>query len=303
MSRLAKRPFDCIFLIANPKSSGDGLVKAKELRKKLRESFPKTTVEIKKTQRPGHASDIAATLWKKHPRALFISVSGDGGYHDMVNGLMKAAGPTRRRPLCAIHGAGYGNDHQRSIRGDTDLVEALQRGLWRPLDLLKVDILTGRKQTTRYAHSYVGFGITGDVAGEIDKTRHTWTPQWLEAMRGIVSHEPIPLSVDGKRGRYHSLLILNVSRFGKFLQGADNTKAADGRFEVVSTRAHNRVKLLRMGLQALSGKLGRHPQKSNTRIDLQSNTPTQFDGEPEEFRAGTTLRISSARHAVRTLGQ
>lgn len=221
----------------------------------------------------------------------------------MVNGLIQAVRGTKRKPLCAIHGAGYGNDHQRSVRGKTDLIAAIRKGSWWPLDLLKIELITGKKFAVRYAHSYLGFGITGEVAGEIDKTRHTWTPQWLEAARGFVKHEPIPLIVEGKQRSYHSLLLLNVSHFAKFLKGASNTSAADGKFEVIATRARGRWQIVAMGFRALLGRLGRHPQRISLSLELLQSATTQFDGESVELGAGTKLRVTSARHAVRTLGE
>ena len=95
-----------------------------------------------------------------HP--LVVSVSGDGGYNDVVNGLMDAGVDSA---CAAVSAAGNANDHRRVTR-ERPLADAIVAGDVSRLDLLRMTVDDGRDP--RYAHSYIGLGITPTVALELE---------------------------------------------------------------------------------------------------------------------------------------
>ena len=62
------------------------------------------------TERAGHARDLARDAAQAgHP--LIVSVSGDGGDNEVVDGVMKAGNDNA---VCAAKAAGNANDHRRT---------------------------------------------------------------------------------------------------------------------------------------------------------------------------------------------
>ena len=83
------RPFDAVKLVFNPNSTGNAQERAEELAKELAERAPDLPVDLVPTQHAGHGREIARDA-ARGGCPLVVSVSGDGGYNDVVNGLMEA---------------------------------------------------------------------------------------------------------------------------------------------------------------------------------------------------------------------
>ena len=83
------RPFDAVEIVFNPQSTGDAQERAEELSAQLAERAPELPVTMRPTERAGHGREIARDA-ARAGRPLVVSVSGDGGYNDVVNGLMEA---------------------------------------------------------------------------------------------------------------------------------------------------------------------------------------------------------------------
>jgi diacylglycerol kinase (ATP) len=126
-------PFKRIIILYNPVSTGDSLDNAEELQKKLETSLSKTVkIELFPTQYPGHAEEIGAKYAKK-PDTLLVSSSGDGGYNELVNGVLSQDG--HRATVCVLP-SGNANDHYQAtneldvstmiIKGETHKIDALK---------------------------------------------------------------------------------------------------------------------------------------------------------------------------------
>lgn len=83
-------PFDRVVLIFNPKSTGQARERAEDLRRDLGQRVPTLTVDLVPTEHAGHATELARTA-AGAGSPLVVSVSGDGGYNEVVNGVMQAA--------------------------------------------------------------------------------------------------------------------------------------------------------------------------------------------------------------------
>ena len=82
-------PFDRIVIIFNPQSTGNAPRSAEELRDELARRLPGVPLELSPTQHAGHARDLAREA-AGSGRPLLVSVSGDGGYNEVVDGVMQA---------------------------------------------------------------------------------------------------------------------------------------------------------------------------------------------------------------------
>lgn len=156
-----------IFIIYNPKSTGDSAKNARELKKELSASHPKLVIELKKTEYAGHAEKLAYELSQASAKPLIISSSGDGGYNEVINGIVKAQ-LEGAYPTCAVLASGNANDHSRTLQSDS-LTNLIKAEKVRRIDLLKMTVKNGSDSTERYAHSYIGVGLTPTVAVELNK--------------------------------------------------------------------------------------------------------------------------------------
>ena len=112
--------FDRIVVIFNPQSTGDGPRLAEELGMDLARRLPEIPVRLCPTERAGHARDLARDAAQAgYP--LIVSVSGDGGYNEVVDGVMQAG---TDNAVCAVKAAGNANDHRRTT-AQRPLIDAI----------------------------------------------------------------------------------------------------------------------------------------------------------------------------------
>ena len=69
-------------------------------------------------------------------RPLLVSVSGDGGYNEVVDGTMQAGNDAA---VCAVLPAGNANDHRRATR-EQPLADAIVTGSVTRIDLLRLTV-------------------------------------------------------------------------------------------------------------------------------------------------------------------
>jgi diacylglycerol kinase family enzyme len=156
--------FDRIVIIFNPQSTGNAARLAEELGAELAGRLPAVPLDLRPTQHAGHARDLARAA-ASTGRSLLVSVSGDGGYNEVVNGVMDAGND---QAVCAVRAAGNANDHRRVTR-EQPLADAIVAANVRRIDLLRLTIGTSTAASVRYAHSYIGVGLTPVVAVDLEK--------------------------------------------------------------------------------------------------------------------------------------
>src|SRR5690349_21162051 len=128
MTATHKQNFTDVVVIYNPNSTGPGKALATELKKEV----TSYDIRIIATKYAGHADELA----KASPRPLIISASGDGGYHEIVNGLIRAQ-QEGFRPNAGLLPAGNANDHYHDLE-EPELAKSIAAGKTRNIDLLKL---------------------------------------------------------------------------------------------------------------------------------------------------------------------
>jgi diacylglycerol kinase (ATP) len=119
--------YPLIAVIYNPNSTGSSKELATEFSKRLKKRLPDQAIELIATEHAGHGEEIAYELAKKYKRPLIISSSGDGGYHEVINGLMKAQ-HEGAHPVAGLLPAGNANDHHRNVtRGELILLPIISQ--------------------------------------------------------------------------------------------------------------------------------------------------------------------------------
>jgi diacylglycerol kinase (ATP) len=183
--------FDRIVLIFNPNSTGPAPQLAEELRAALAERLPDTPLQLRPTERAGHARELAAQA-AATGCPLIVSVSGDGGYNEVVDGVMRTG---NRDAVCAVMAAGNANDHRRST-GERPLVDAIVEGGVRRIDLLRLTVGRDSAAHTRYAHSYIGLGLTPIVAIDLEKGGKGSFKEIVSVVRTFAKFRPFAIDVD-----------------------------------------------------------------------------------------------------------
>lgn len=183
------RTFDTIAIIFNPNSTGDAPALAEQLKASLSGLLPYASdIRLQPTSHAGHAVQLAREV-AATGHVLVVSVSGDGGYNEVVNGVMQAGNPDA---VCAVLAAGNANDHSRST-GTGPLEHAIAGGDVRHIDLLRITTGQPGDAPDEYAHSYIGFGLTPIMAIGLEKGSKGALKETVSVVRTFAKFKPFEI--------------------------------------------------------------------------------------------------------------
>lgn len=294
-----QRPFTRVAFVANPESTNDSVGIADRLAGDLRRGGL-TDVRIHQTKRAGHAAEIAKALLEEVPTTLLASVSGDGGYHEMVNGALNSG---VAEPMCTVFAAGNANDHDADLHeGDNDHREQEQRilqGEPQRLDVLRFDWNEHDQQRAVYAHSYGGWGLSAKGAAAVNKLRSDNPISELSmVVRLLREAAPVQVRFRGRTHHYDAVLCMNVGQMAKYLKSADASSTEDGRFELILVPNQNTfLRFATVARAAVSGLQARRTESA--RFELLEPSTLQIDGEVYELPV-TEATVSVRPAALRT---
>jgi diacylglycerol kinase (ATP) len=288
------RPFDAVEIVFNPNSTGDAQERADELAEQLAERAPELPVTLRPTERAGHGREIARDA-ARGGRPLVVSVSGDGGYNDVVNGLMDAGADSA---YAAVLAAGNANDHRRVTR-ERPLADAILDGDVSKLDLLRMSVDDGREP--RYAHSYIGLGITPTVALELEKGGKGSIKEVISTIRTFSRFRPFQIETTSGTETFDSVIFANIREMAKFAVLSEEGRPDDGRFEVVVLRHTAKWRVLATAVRAAIRGLGPQPTAREYRFRTVDPMPVQVDGEVSEFERGVAVTVEIVPGALHTV--
>lgn len=293
--------FSRVVIIYNPNSTGDAPAIAKSLAKSLDKAFPKLKIELSATQHAGHARELAYTATKQYSQPLIVAVSGDGGYHEAVNGTLQAMhDKVARQPVVTVVGAGNANDHYRSTNRKP-LKKLIAEDSPRPIDLLKITLKGSKGKSTYYAHSYAGFGVSPRVAQELNKYKLNLFKELYILGKTMLDLRPVAIQYDNKIRRVDSLVFANIHEMAKILTLHTKTNLHDGKFEAVEIPHGSLLRLIFTLLKAAIWSLGEQEQHTRYEFMLCEDTPLQIDGEVVECRKGDVICVTVAKDAILAL--
>jgi len=290
-------PFDRVVLIFNPNSTGNASGLAAELRDELARRQPDLPVMLQQTEHAGHAPDLARDA-ARTGRPLLVSVSGDGGYSEVVDGAIQSGNDA---VVCAVLPAGNANDHRRATR-EQPLTNAIVTGSVTRIDLLRLTI-GGSSPTTRHAHSNIGLGLTPVVAVDLEKGGKGSLKETLTAMRAFGRFRPFEIQLEsGSRQRVDGIVFANISKMAKAATvSEDDGRPDDGQFEVITVKHTVKWRLLGAAIKAAVRGLGPQPSVAEYHFTNLKKMPIQVDGEVMELGAGATARIDIAHQVMQTV--
>lgn len=287
--------YSSITIIFNPNSTGDAPQKAQELAEELREAVPSVAIKLLETEHAGHAEELSYEAAKKGKQPLVISVSGDGGYHEVINGAMRAA-EEGSDPVCAVMAAGNANDHRRMV-GKRPLINAITAQDISHLDLLEVKWSDKR----RFAHSYAGLGLTPVVAVELNRHTLNSLKELILIIKTYWRYQPLKIELSQKKLQLDSLVFANISGMAKVIKLSEDGKPNDGRFEVVTVPHRHKLSMVLWAVKSATVGLGKQPQAQKLTFRTLEKMPMQLDGEVVKLAARTRVQVSIAHRKLKTV--
>ena len=288
------RPFDAVEIVFNPNSTGDAKELAQELADHLAERTPELAVQLRPTERAGHGREIARDA-ARAGRPLVVSVSGDGGYNDVVNGLMEAGADAA---YAAVLAAGNANDHRR-VTKERPLIDGIVEGDVSRLDLLKMTADDDRE--VRYAHSYIGLGLTPTVALELEKGGKGSVKEVISTIRTFSKFRPFVIETGSGRESFDSVIFANIREMAKVAVLSEEGRPDDGEFEVIVLRHTAKWRVLTTAVRAALFGLGPQPSAREYRFTTVDPMPIQVDGEVSEFDRGVAVTVEIVPGALQTV--
>ncbi|GAC1370849.1 MAG: hypothetical protein NVSMB39_4130 [Candidatus Saccharimonadales bacterium] len=286
--------FDRITIIYNPNSTGNAPAMARELHEQIGERLPGVLADLVQTERAGHAEELALDAAQASERPLIVSVSGDGGYHEVVNGVMASG---NLKAAAAVHAAGNANDHRSAIR-ERPLIESIVLGETVKFDLLKVVT----PQATRYTHSYLGLGLSPVVAVELNRHKLNAIKELKLVFQTFWGYEPFRIKVPNGRIRtYDSLVCANIPRMAKVLKLSDQNLPNDGLFELILVPGGSKLRLVITALRLITIGPAKAHKLSSYNFETLKPMPMQLDGEVVDLGAHAKVTVTAAKQVLNTL--
>jgi diacylglycerol kinase (ATP) len=288
--------FTAITIIYNPVSTGDGHKNALAFKRQLKTIVDPKVVTIVPTKYAGHAEEIAYACAMASRRPLIVASSGDGGYHEVVNGALRAQAEGAQI-VTSLLPSGNANDHWHALHSD-DTFAAIKEGHSRRIDVLKMTTQNGRQTNSSFAHSYIGLGVTPLVGAELNKT--TLGPikeLWIVA-RTLLHAPSVTIEIDGKRTKYTNLIFSNILKMAKVLTLAEDASITDGKFEVNFYNGTSRFGLYGHLVKAAASSLDSQTHVSEYHFRTIKRIRLQLDGEIVSLPTNTDVKITCEKQLL-----
>lgn len=281
--------YTTIAIIYNPISTGSSERLARDLEKRLRADLPGQAIELIGTEYKGHGSELAYSIAMASKRPLIISSSGDGGYHEVINGAMRAQNEGAH-PTTGVLPAGNANDHHRNLH-DEDIVSKIKQQKSTKIDLLKMNGISKGEKVELYAHSYIGLGLTPFVGKELNKTKLNAMAETWVVIRALLSLRSVKLKMNGIVGRYESIIFSNVDTMSKYLSVSQSSSMTDGKFEVTIFGHRSKLQLIATLLKASTHGVKEDHRVGEFSLQTVHKTLVQADGEVIVLDAKSNIDI------------
>lgn len=287
--------FHTVIIIYNPNSTGDGKANAERLQKELGEKSDTLTVRVVPTEYAGHALEIASDH-ASDEGVVIVSSSGDGGYNEVVNGVLQSGGDA----AMAVLPSGNANDHYNALSSE-NLVNNIVSDESRSIEAIRLESVVDGERWIRYAHSYVGFGITPKIGKELTiRKLNAFNEKW-HALYHLMKFKHVDISQDKTVRRYSSLIFSTIGRMSKIIKLEDSANQHDGKMEVYETEYQTPWQLLRTLLHASLNGISKSDRVMQYRLHTISKTMVQLDGEVFTLDPDADIVLTCEKAAIRTV--
>jgi YegS/Rv2252/BmrU family lipid kinase len=252
-------------------------------------------VEIRPTERPGHATELTSQLLREGFDCI-VATGGDGTVNEIVNGFFDGDAPVAPQAALAVLPLGTGGDFRRclGIRTLEDAAAAIRRFEPTRIDAGRIAYAgNDGAPRNRYFANVVSFGMGGEVAARARNPLRALggkTAFFYATMEVFLRYRArrVELELDGRPAGTHSILNIAVGN-GRYHGGGmhvcPRASLVDGLLEVTVIDALSMFELLRDIRVLYSENLYVHPKTHHHRarsIRARSSerVSIEVDGEP-----------------------
>ena len=231
-----------------------------------------------KTERPGHAAELAEKAVKSRDTAAVVAIGGDGTVTEAASGMVDAEVPLACIPL------GNGNDYMSNFI-NLKKYKSAEEKTKRCLEVL----ISGRRQMVdmisvngSYALNIGNIGLDADVADYGTRLKHVFgSMSYVIAMiKSIFTYRPLSASVtvDGvkRQGLFTLIAVCNGARYGGGFVIAPQARVDDGKLTLCMVDRIPRLKILVLFPLVLMG--GRHTRLKEVTFVSCEQVKIEYEG-------------------------
>lgn len=269
-----------VFFVVNPTAGkGHAIRKVPEIKAAM-EHMDDIEYDLRYTEKPGHASDIARTAAGEGYDIVF-AVGGDGTVNEVVNGLVNTDA------ALAVLPCGSGNDFARSveIKGDTgEIIRKVIGGTRKKIDVGRID--------GRYFINIASAGFDAEVVLATQKAKKfllSGSPAYITGLIStIFTYKPRKVKINLHNEIIDDRIILMAVANGKYYGGgmkaAPDAILDDGYFDVCIIRSMPKLKMLFLFPQFMKGRHKKFREVSfhrsdSVKIECENVLAVNVDGE------------------------
>ena len=292
--------FDEVIIIYNPQSTGDGKKNAQDLRRVLEEAEFSANVTLRETTHAGHAEEMAHEYAQRDDNLLIVSSSGDGGYHELVNGVISSGTTSITVGLLP---SGNANDHYTAISGAdiSDIAAGIIAGKTRMIDAIRVSSTIQGDSWVRYAHSYAGIGLSPTIGRQLTKADLNVVNEKFLLLKYLFKYTHATILHNGRRKRYSSLVFSNINQMSKVIKLAQSGTIDDGKFEVSAVRYRSKLYVLLLLIKSATFGVEEEGSVSEYVFKTTKKLLMQLDGEVYKIDAKSNVEVISMPRAIKTI--
>lgn len=275
-----------LLLIRNPRSAAGRDQRTRFARLVARLAATGFVVEERRTEAPGQALELAASLGGGCD--VLLAVGGDGTIHEIASGLLRAG----HNPALAIAPFGTGNDVATllGLHGDEELHAALEHAVPQPMDTITVTCCGPEGgEIVRHALLFAAVGFAGELLRQTTPRVVRWFgPKLCYSVgffRALFSYRP-PL-ITARSGDllehgplFHACAANAPHAGGTMLKLAPGARLADGRLNLCLIRQTGWFEAARQFPRLLRGTHIHHPKVR------------YFEGEALEVRTDPPVPVA-----------
>lgn len=283
-------PFGPMVLIANVRA-GRGRVadSLPEVRSHLEQRG--LEYEIRETEGPGHATEIAREVLKAGGRFV-VAVGGDGTVHEVVNGMIEDDKAIQPEGVFGVVAAGTGCDFIKTfgipaLPGHS--VANLDGGEAFPIDIGKITYQQDGTEVVRYFANIAEVGIGAAVVARAAKLPRWLGPTvyffafWMELRRHKAAQVKVDLVDRTYEGYMNNLVVANGQFFGGGMKVAPKAAPTDGLFDIQIEHARKREAVAIMP-KIYKGQHVPHPdieEAKRVRLSIEADRPFLIEADGE----------------------
>ena len=255
--------------------------------------------EVRRTEAPGHATELATEFLRSEPDGMIVAVGGDGTVHEVIQAM--GAAPLRG-VLCYVP-AGGGNDAARTIGSPRGIEAAADLAADGGEKVLDLGLFAGE-----FFFNGVGIGLDGATAAKSKEFRRLrGLPAYLAAaIATIARYENPVLRLEGEAGSWEGRALLCAIGNGRSCGGGflltPDASPSDGLIDACVLGDFGKLESLANLPKALSGAHRNHRKASFFRgasFTLSSDRPLFAHADGEVRKPEFPVRFAAVPSAIR----